>query len=129
MDSWIETHLKEIRSYQMLIDETPEDVITEHIFIRSRMLVLIGRVAARLSEDYKKIYARRKQVHAEAYLSAARSKAAEAELAIVELRNVEAEAYGDMKRWNNAFESTQEEINALKYKVKISLADGSADAN
>jgi hypothetical protein len=72
------------------------------------------------------IYATRKRVHAEAYIHATKSKAAVAELAIVDWRKKEAEAYGSMKRWNNAFDSTKEEINALKYKVRIDIEDGSS---
>jgi hypothetical protein len=45
--------------------------------------------------------------HAEAYIKADKNKAAEAELAVVFLRAEEAEAYGNMKRWSNAFESTE----------------------
>jgi hypothetical protein len=39
---------------------------------------------------------------------------------------MEAEAYGMHKRWMNGFESTQEEINVLKYKIRISIEDGSS---
>lgn len=123
---WLDQHLAEIRHYQQLIEETPEDDLLERVNLLSKMLVLIGRVSARLSEDYKKIYATRKRVHAEAYIKATRNKAAEAELAVIDLRQEEAKAYGDHKRWLNAFESTQEEINALKYKLRVSMEDGSS---
>jgi hypothetical protein len=124
--SWIDNHLSEIRRYQVIINELHDDDLVERVTLLAKMLVLIGKVAAELSQEYKMIYARRKQVHAEAYIKATKSKAAEAELAVVELRQLEAEAYGDMKRWNNAFESTQEEINALKYKIRITIEDGSS---
>lgn len=125
-DNWMEKHLNEILHYQKLINETPEEDYNERLQLLSKMLVLIGRVAAQMSEDYKKIYARRKQIHAEAYIKATKNKAAEAELAVVDLRLSEAQAYGDMKRWNNGFESTQEEINSLKYKIRIDYEDGSS---
>jgi hypothetical protein len=48
------------------------------------------------------------------------------ELAVINLRKEEAEAYGNMKHWGNAFESTKEEINTLKYRVRISIQDGSS---
>lgn len=124
-DNWMDKHLTEILHYQKLINETPEEDYNERLQLLSKMLVLIGRVAAQMSEDYKKIYARRKQIHAQAYKDAPRGKAAEAELAVVELRNLEAEAYGDYKRWNNAFDSTKEEINVLKYKIRLDYEDGS----
>jgi hypothetical protein len=124
--NWLDSHAKEILRYQSLINETPDNDYLERLHLLSKVLVLIGKVASQMSEDYKLIYARRKQVHAEAYINATKSKAAVAELAVVELRKAEAQAYGDYKRWNNAFESTTEEINVLKYKIRIELEDGSS---
>lgn len=126
--NWIDSHIKQITSYQKMINEVPEESRVERIELLSKMLVYIGRVAAELSEEYKQIYATRKRVHAEAYINASKSKAAVAELAIVDLRKQEAEAYGAMKRWNNGFESTREEINTLKYRVRIDIEDGSSRA-
>lgn len=126
MADWLKSHIDEIIRYQSILNDLPEEDYSERVYILSKMIVLIGKVSAELSEEYKKIYARRKQVHAEAYIAAKKNKQAEAELAVIELRQKEAEAYGDMKRWNNAFESTKEEINALKYKLRISMEDGSS---
>jgi hypothetical protein len=123
--NWIDAHLKEIGHYQKLIEELHEDDLVEKVALLSEMLVLIGKVAAELSREHKMIYARRKQVHAEAYIKATRNKAAEAEIAVVEIRQQEAEAYGDKERWGNAFDSTKEKINALKYKIRVSVEDGS----
>ncbi|MFC0188470.1 hypothetical protein ACFFJY_09245 [Fictibacillus aquaticus] len=122
---WLDNHIAEIKKCQAQLNEVAEENHVHRISVLSRMLIFIGKVSAELSEEYKKIYARRKQVHAEAYIAATKNKAAEAELAVVQLRLDEAEAYGSMKRWNNAFESTKEEINALKYKVKVNIEDGS----
>jgi hypothetical protein len=125
-NNWLDSHAKEILRYQSMINELDEEDYLDRLHLLSKMLVLIGKVSAQVSEDYKKIYARRKQVHAEAYIKATKAKAQEAELAVIELRNMEAEAYGNYKRWGNAFESTQEEINVLKYKIRISIEDGSS---
>jgi hypothetical protein len=124
--SWVETHLLEIKKLQRLLDEVPEECLVEQIDLHSKMLVYIGKLAAELSEEYKRIYILRKRVHAEAYINAAKSKAAEAEIAVIELRVQETEAFGNKERWNNAFESTKERINALKYKVRIDIEDGSS---
>lgn len=124
--NWIESHIGYIKKYQRLLNEVPDECRVERIELLSKMLVYIGKVAAELSEEYKRIYATRKRVYAEAYIDAPNSKAARAELAVTEWREKESEAYGNMKRWNNAFESTKEEINALKYKVKIDIEDGSS---
>lgn len=98
---WTETHLKEIIKYQRQLDALPGDGMEmARIETLSKMLVL--KLSAEFSERYKHIYTSRKQVHAEAYIAAAKNKAAQAELAVIDLRREEAEAYGNMKRWGNA---------------------------
>lgn len=123
---WTEAYLQDLKQINNQLKQIPEENRIMRIEVLSKQLVLIGKLAAEFSERYKKIYATRKRVYAEAYIDATRNKAAEAELAIVDLREEEAEAYGNMKRWSNAFDSTKEEINALKYKVKIDIEDGSS---
>jgi hypothetical protein len=123
---WTDDYLKELMKYHKQLKQVPDDSRIQRIEILSKQLVLIGKLAAEFSERYKIIYAERKRVHAQAYIDAEKNKAAEAELAVVFLRGEEAEAYGNMKRWSNAFESTKEEINAMKYKVKIDIEDGSS---
>jgi hypothetical protein len=121
----IDEHLKHIIHYQSLINELGGNQKIERIELLSKQLVFIGRLASVFSENYKRIYAERKRIHAEAYINATDSKAARAELAVVKIRQNEAEAYGNFKRWTNAFDSTKEEINALKYQVRIDIEDGS----
>lgn len=128
-DEKIELYLKEIVEYQKKIDKVHEEQKVERIYLLSKQLVFIGRLASNFAGRYKRLYNTRKQVHAEEYINAKRFRAATAELAIVEIRAQEAEAYEYFKRWTNAFESTREEINALKYKVRIDLADGSSSNN
>lgn len=123
---WTEDYLQELIKYNNQLKQVPSESRVQRIEILSKQLVLIGKLAAEFSERYKKIYATRKRVYAEAYIEAKNNKAARAELAIVDLREEESTAYGDMKRWSNAFDSTKEEINALKYKVKIDIEDGSS---
>jgi hypothetical protein len=123
---WTEDYLKDLIKYNNQLKQVPDEGRIMRIEILSKQLVLIGKLAAEFSERYKKIYATRKRVHAEAYIRATRNKAAEAELAVIDIRLEEAEGYGNMKRWSNAFDSTKEEINALKYKVKIDIEDGSS---
>lgn len=122
----LDNHINEILRYQKLINELGENEYLERLEILSRMLVLIGKVAAHFSEEYKRVYATRKRVYAEAYINAKGSKQATAELAVIDLREVEAEAYGYYKRWTNAFDSTKEEINVLKYKIRVDIEDGSS---
>jgi hypothetical protein len=123
---WTDDYLQELMKYHKQLKQVPDDSRIQRIEILSKQLVLIGKLAAEFSERYKMIYAERKRVHAQAYIDAEKNKAAEAELAVVFLRGEEAEAYGSMKRWQNGFESTREEINSLKYKIKIDIEDGSS---
>ena len=76
-------------------------------------------------EMHRNIYVERKRIYNTEYLKAKQSKAVHAELAIIDIRQREADAYNNYKRWNTAFITTREEINALKYKVRIDLEDGS----
>ncbi|MEN2765762.1 hypothetical protein [Ornithinibacillus xuwenensis] len=121
----IDEHLKHILVYQDQLNKLGEDMKIQRIELLSKQLVFIGRLASAFSENYKQIYAKRKRMYAEAEINAQPPRQARAELAVAEIREEEAEAYGLMKRWNNAFDSTKEEINALKYKVKIDIEDGS----
>lgn len=124
--SQIDEHLKEILFYQTQLNQLGDDMYIIRIELLSKQLVFVGRLASAFSEQYKRIYATRKRVYAEAEINSPPPRKAHAELAVSDLREEEAEAYGNYKRWSNAFESMREEIQALKYKVKIDIADGNS---
>jgi soluble cytochrome b562 len=128
--NWLESYLKEVDRYDHLISQitTRESVVSnvEKIKLLSKKLVLIGEIAGEYSRQYKVVYAARKKAYNEEYLAASRHRAPTAELAVAELREIEASAYGNMKKYQNKFESTREEINAIKYSVKLSIEDGSS---
>lgn len=114
--------LTEINKYQEAIENAvPESV--DELWLRAEQHVHIGKLSSVLDEEYKNIYAERKRTFAEAYIAAPKNKEAMAELAVVELRLKEAEAYGDMRRWRNAFESNGEKIKAMKYKLRLSMGE------
>lgn len=121
----VDTHVNEILKYQAQLKHISNEQYIMKIEILTKIYVLSGKLAAHFSGEYKRIYAERKRVHAESYLNAITNKAIAAELSVVDLRKDEAEAYENMKRWGNGFESTREEINALKYRIRIDIADGS----
>jgi hypothetical protein len=123
---WTEEHLQEIIKYQAKLNQTPVENRIKRVELLSKQLIFIGKLAAEFSERYKRVYATRKRVYAEAEIAAPKNKKAHAELAVIDLREEETKEYGNMKRWNNAFESTKEEINALKYHIKIDIEDGSS---
>jgi len=124
--NWIDKYLFELTKYQKQLDQLHPEMKVQRIEILSKQLVFIGKLAAEFSEQYKRIYATRKRVYAETKLAATKNKAEVAELAVAELREEEATAYGNMVRWKNAFTSTQEEANALKYRVRVDIEDGSS---
>lgn len=123
----ITAHLSEIAKLRRAADALPDDVphaLMEKIELLSKCLVFIGRVSSVLDGDYKRLYARRKYEYAVAITQATKNREAHAEIAVNELRLTEAQAYEDMQRWRNAFESTKEEIHALKLRMKIDFQDG-----
>ena len=122
---WIDEYLREIIRYHRRIQKVPEEMHVQIIDLKSKQLVFIGKLAAEFAERYKMIRAAKMQEHAEVYLKTEKNKKQVADLAVSELRKEEAEAYGNWIRWKNAMESTKEEINALKYKVRLDFADGS----
>lgn len=129
MEEKIDENLREFKRYQLQLKQIADEDIVTRINVLAKQLVFIGRLASIFSEHSKQLYAYRKQVHTEAYLAAKKHKSIMAEKAIIDIRKQETEAYGNAKKWNTAFITTKEEINALKYKIKINLADGSNYTN
>lgn len=122
----IEEYVRDINILQTELEEIAEYDHIKILFNLQKQLVFIGQVAGDMAELYKRIYADRHRVYWNAYQEAKGNKKMAAEMAVIDLRQEEAEAYGSMKRWNNAFESTREHINVLKYKIKITIEDGSS---
>ena len=122
----IDKHIQEITKYHRLLEKVPKENKRKRIELLSEQLVYIGKLAGEFAEEYKETYATRKQVQAEAEIQAAEQKLkggkeAHGELAAVEWRKKEAEAYGNMKRWGNAFVSTDNLIQSLKFDIKIDM--------
>lgn len=97
--------------------------LARKIEILTMIQVEIGRRAADAVREYKRCYAERKRTFAEAYISAKKDKVQMAELAVVELRQHEADLEAEKVRWGNAFESNLEVINSLKYTLKVLLVE------
>lgn len=122
------SHFTEISRLRREADQLPEDnpsALMQKIELLAKCLVFIGRVSSVLDGEYKRVYANRKYEQALAHTRATKDKAAQAEIAVKDLREEEAQAYEYMQRWRNAFTSTNEEINSLKLKLRIDFADGS----
>lgn len=97
--------------------------LARKIELLTMIQVEIGKRAADSVREYKRCYAERKRVYAEAYIAAKKDKAQIAELAVVELRQLEADLEADKVRWNNSFESNGEIINGLKYALRVLLVE------
>lgn len=122
----VNAHLKEITRLRLEADKLPEDnpqSLMEKISLLSKCLTYIGRLSSHLDGEYKRIYAKRKYEQAKAEVNSPPPRAANAELAVRELREQEAKAYEMMQRWRNAFSSTTEEVHALKLKMRIDFGE------
>lgn len=122
----VEKHIKEITRLRSEADALPDDVpqaLMEKIRLLALCMVYVGRLSSFLDGEYKRIYAERKQVFAQAYIDAPKLREAYAELAVVELRQKEAAYYENSRRWRNALDSLTEEIHALKMKMRIDFAE------
>lgn len=130
MEFALEKHLKEITRLRREADKLPDDnpaALMNKIDLLAKCLVYIGRVSSHLDGEYKRIYAKRKYEQALAHTQATKHREAFAEIAVKELREQESDAYEQMSRWRNAFNSTTEEIHSLKMRMKIDfrLEEGS----
>ncbi len=115
-----------------LADQCSHDypaTLARKIELLTEVQILLGRKAAEAVRDYKKKYAERKRVYAEAYIAAKNLREQRAELAVIELRIQEADAEADKVRWNNAVESNDQVINSLKYSLKVLLAEFGSPAS
>ena len=123
----LSSHLNEITRLRREADSLPEDNpagLMQKIELLAKCMVYVGRLSSALDGEYKRIYAERKRTYAQAYIAAPKAKEAYAELAVVELREREAQAYEDSRRWRNALDSLTEEIHSLKLKMRMNFADG-----
>lgn len=123
-------HLKEITRLRREADRLPDDNpagLLQKIDLLAKCLTYIGRLSSYLDGEYKRIYAKRKHEQAIAEVHSKPPRQANAEIAIAPLRLEEAKAYEMMQRWRNAFASTQEEVHALKLRMRIDFADGNGE--
>ena len=123
----IDNHIQEITRLRKLADSFNDDnpgSLMNKIEALAQCLVYIGRVSSFLDGEYKRVYNQRKYEYALAITQATEQREAFAEVAVRELRILEAEAYEDMMRWRNAFSSTTEEIHSLKLRMKIDFRLG-----
>ena len=116
-----------IREYKMYreqaedCDDSPAGLIRK-VQLLTQAHVLMGRVSAFKDGEYKRIYSERKRVYAETKRDAAKGdKTNAAELATLDLRDKEAEAYEKMQLWRNEFASLTEYLHELRLRLRVDL--------
>lgn len=123
----LQEYKSEIERFKELAENLPEDIPTA-LLKKIELLVkthhLLGYVAAESARFYKKFHESRKQQYWDAYESAKGNKRMAADRAVYEVEMLEAEAYADKMMYQNEFESIEEEIHALKQKMRVNFADG-----
>lgn len=118
-------YAKEIKILRNTADEyddsSPGGLVCK-IQLLTQAHVLMGRVSAFKDGEYKRIYSLRKRVYAETKRDAARGdKTNAAELAVLEHRDLEAEAYEKMHLWRNEFASLTEHLHELRLRLRVDL--------
>ncbi|MCC3380730.1 hypothetical protein ACFQ5D_10900 [Paenibacillus farraposensis] len=124
----LEPYFKDIDRLKELASELSEDnpaALLKKIELLTQCHELIGEVSGECDRQYKLIHVQRDMEYAKAYINASRPKKERAELDTIEIRMIEAEAYGMSMKYRNEFLSLRETIHALKLKMKVNFADGS----
>lgn len=106
-------------------EEIPAD-LAKKIVIYTRILQEIGIYIARQNYHYRSLEAERKQIYASAILEAVgtgKEREAAAEIKITKHRKREFYAESELIKWNKAYDSTKELINALKKQLEVLLIE------
>lgn len=121
MDEYIR-QIKLLRKQADQYDEDSPGAMVEKIRKLTDAHMLMGRVSAQRDGDYAKVHALRQNTHAQARATAKRGeKELSADLAVAELRQIEAEAYEQKMYWRNELESVKEKIYELRLRVRIEM--------
>lgn len=94
----------------------------EKIRLLTAAHMLMGRVSAVRDGEYARIYAARKNAYAKARKEAPRGeKETAGDLAIENLRMLEADALEEKMMWKNEFSSLREYIYELRLRVRVDM--------
>jgi hypothetical protein len=83
------------------------------------------RLVIRMRSAVQKVARHRDTEYAKAYIATDRPKKENAELAITNVRQMEADSYGRMQKWRNELVTMTETLHALRLKMKVHFAEGS----
>lgn len=122
----IKQYLSEIHRYRAEADNYKDESpgsMRRRLQKLTQARELMGRVSAYMEGEYRRKYAERKRVYAETKRDAPKGdKENTAELAVLDLRDQEAEAYQRMQLWKNEFSSLTEQLYELRLAIRIELS-------
>lgn len=119
------TEIKRLRNEANRYDDESPGGLMKRITILTQVLTLMGRVSAYMDGQYKRIHVQRQNTYTAVKAAAGRGdKTTQAELAVMELREKEAEAYEMMHLWRNEFASLTEHLHELRLRLRIDLNIG-----
>lgn len=108
------------------LDSEIPSQLSRKIFLYSTALQLIGKYHAASVNAHSLAYANRKKIWGETIVhtgGTGKEREGAAEVSCYEARVAEAEAEGQMIRWKDSFQATQEVINALKIELKTLMKE------
>lgn len=128
MKDQIQVYIAEIRRLRreanQYDDESPGGLM-HRITLLTQAHTLMGRVSAFKNGEYKRVYTQRKNTYTAVKAAAGRGdKTTQAEMAVMDLRVQEAEAYESMHFWRNEFASLTEHLHELRLRLRIDLNIG-----
>ncbi|KGE18478.1 hypothetical protein [Paenibacillus wynnii] len=121
----VEQYIREIKKFRTQADAYSDNApgaIMEKIRLLTAAHMLMGRVSAVRDGEYARIYAARKNAYAKARKEAPRGeKETAGDLAIENLRMLEADALEEKMMWKNEFSSLREYIYELRLRVRVDM--------
>lgn len=118
-------YIREYKKYRTAADDYDDESpagLSYKIKLLTQAHVYMGRVSAFKDGEYKRIYNQRKRLYAETKRDAPKGdKTNAAELAVLDLRDREANAYESMHLWRNEFASLTEHLHELRLRLRVDL--------
>ncbi|SPY16940.1 Uncharacterised protein [Paenibacillus polymyxa] len=127
--------IKEVKQYIQDIQELRDTVesftndspgaLIRKIELLTQAHTLMGRVSAYMNGRYMQTYNLRKRVHAETMRNTKRgNKQNAADLAVLDIRDREAEDLERMTLWKNEFKSVSEHLYELRLRLRVDMHIG-----
>lgn len=127
-DAELKWHIEESKKLRRQAEGYSEDApgaMVEVLRLLTAAQMLMGRVSAQMDGDHAKIYAARKNTHARTKRDAARGdKTLAAELAVMELREFEAEALERKMFWQNELDALKQKMYELRLRIRQDMHVG-----